>query len=770
MNDQKESGLMQQIWNRHWRKLIVAEVLLVFVLGYMTRGDSSPIARVASKDDAPAKEAAKPLFWTCSMHPEVELPNNKKKCPKCQMALIRVTSHSAIKKTGLRQLTISTAARELMQIKTSRVERRFVAAEIRMSGKVDYDETRLKHVTARVPGRLDRLFVDYTGVQVKEGDHLVSIYSEQLYTAQQELIAAVKSKTSGQPRSNFFDAGVDLVESSREKLRLLGVTEQQVAAIEKQSKPSDHMTFYSPIAGIVVEKMKQEGDRVDVGDRIYTVADLSHLWVKLDAYESDLQWVRYGQKITFTTAAYPGEIFDGQIAFIDRVLTAQTRTVKVRVNVPNPSGKLKPEMFVRAIVHSRVASGGRVMDAALAGKWISPMHPEIVKDVPGNCDICNMPLVRAESLGYVAAEEGDLSKPLVVPVSATLITGTRAIVYVEDTKAKEPTFHGREIVLGPRAGKYYLVLNGLKEGEVVVTNGNFKIDSALQIQAQPSMMTPGRDRDNLAETKTKLPVGFEDGLYRLVAGFGTLEKTLNEKDIEPTKSGFAEFNEILQGIDASLLKDHPKMIWDELSMLISNDAVEGQNIKRLEDAVPIAASLTRLMQRLQTQMGIKPSRRKRYNVPSEFREQLAQVWGAYQSLAEALAQDDLPKSRIGVDELQASLKSTDATLLNDPETRNGWMAEQRNLTKIVADLKTSRDIKTVRENFAPLSGQMFVIVRSFGVGENVSVYQHYCAMAFNKRGAAWLQADEEVRNPYFGSTMLRCAEHSELIVGERTNP
>ncbi len=240
----------------------------------------------------------------------------------------------------------------------------------------------------------------------------------------------------------------------------------------------------------MIEKLKQEGDRVRTGDRIYTVADLSHLWVQMDAYESDLAWLRYGQKVEFTTEAYPGEVFKGKIAFIDPVLNKETRTVKVRVNVSNEDGRLKPEMFVRAVVQSRVASGGRILDASLAGKWISPMHPEIVKDEPGNCDICGMPLVRAETLGYVTAEPSDSAKPLVIPVSAALLTGTRAIVYVQVPDAEEPTYNGREIVLGPRAGDYYLVKAGLKEGELVVTNGNFKLDSALQISAKPSMMTP----------------------------------------------------------------------------------------------------------------------------------------------------------------------------------------------------------------------------------------------------------------------------------------
>jgi len=228
---------------------------------------------------------------------------------------------------------------------------------------------------------------------------------------------------------------------------------------------------------------------VDTGTKIYTIADLSRLWVKLDAYESDMMWIRYGQEVEFTTEAYPGEVFTGRISFIDPVLDPKTRTVKLRVNIDNPDVKLKPEMFVRAVVRARVSAGGRVMDVAMVDKWICPMHPDVVKDSQGMCDICEMDLVTAESLGYVAVDEV-AEAPVVIPASAPLITGKRAVVYVQVPDKEKPTFEGREVVLGPRAGDYYIVESGLSEGQMVVTKGNFKIDSALQIQAKPSMMNP----------------------------------------------------------------------------------------------------------------------------------------------------------------------------------------------------------------------------------------------------------------------------------------
>jgi len=384
------------------------------------------------------------------MHPQIRQPKPGL-CPICAMKLIPVKEEGEEGAASMRRLVTTEAAMELMKVETSPVERKFVTATIRMVGKVDYDETRLAYIAAWVPGRIDRLFVDYTGITVRKGDHMVYLYSPELYAAQSELLEALKAARE------MSKAGVDIVreatlatvEAAREKLRLLGLTEEQVKEIERRGKATDHITIYSPVGGIVIHKNAQEGMYVRTGTRIYTIADLSWVWVKLDAYESDLQWLRYGQKVTFTTEAYPGEQFQGRIAFISPILDPRTRTVKVRVNVPNEDGRLKPEMFFRAVVESRVAASGRVMEPELAGKWMCPMHPEVVEDGPAKCRACGMPLVKTESLGFVALNEVEAARPLVIPASAPLITGKRAVVYLKVPGTKKPTFEGREIVLGP---------------------------------------------------------------------------------------------------------------------------------------------------------------------------------------------------------------------------------------------------------------------------------------------------------------------------------
>jgi Cu(I)/Ag(I) efflux system membrane fusion protein len=394
--------------------------------------------------------------------------------------------HSAMKHA--RHITLSDTAQKLASIQVMPVERKFVTAEISMFGKIDYDETKLAYITARVPGRLDRLYVDYTGISVRKGDHLVYLYSPELLTAQEELIQALKRvRTKNNDRKYVQKDSFSILEAVREKLRLWGLTESQIKQIEKKNKPSDHITIYAPISGTVIHKNAMEGMYVNTGTQIYTIADLNRVWVKLEAYESDITWIRYGQKVEIRTETYPGERFEGRISFIDPILNQKTRTVAVRVNVENRDGRLKPGMFVRGIVYSRMSAGGKVVEPDMAGKWISPMHPEIIKDRPGKCDICGMPLVQAEMLGYAAAEPKNA--PIVIPATVPLITGKRAVVYVR-IPDNSTMFEGREVVLGPRAGNYYIVLKGLHEGELVVVNGNFKVDSAMQIEAKPSMMNP----------------------------------------------------------------------------------------------------------------------------------------------------------------------------------------------------------------------------------------------------------------------------------------
>ncbi len=523
-SSEKKASVLSRIVGKLWIVVLIAAMLCV---GYWVGK-----TRAGRGQDTATDIEAKAQIWTCSMHPQIKLPNPGL-CPLCNMDLIPLTSDENETDAGMWELTVSENAAKLMDIEVAPVDRKFVAATVRMVGKVDFDETTLAYITAWIPGRLDRLFVDYTGVPVSKGDHLISLYSPELISAQEELLQAIAaakniSDTETGVMRKFSES---TAKAARDKLRLWGLTPEQIAEIEKTGKVSDHMTIYAPTSGIVIHKNAVEGMYVKTGTRIYTIADLTKIWVKLDAYESDLEWIRYGQKVEFTTVSYPGRPFKGTISFIDPILDEKTRTVKVRVNVSNPDGMLKPGMFVKAVVKSQVASEGRIMDADLIGKWICPMHPEIIKKTPGECDICQMPLVRTEDMGYVSDDPATMEKPLVIPVTAALVTGTRAIVYVKVPETEKPTFEGREIALGPRAGDYYLVRSGLGEGELVVVNGNFKIDAELQIRAKPSMMSPGptdahKGHEHMGKTEEGIDDGFRVQLSKVFDGYFSMQRAL----------------------------------------------------------------------------------------------------------------------------------------------------------------------------------------------------------------------------------------------------
>ncbi len=635
-----------------WKSLKVVLIIIVtFILGYAVRTVTGPVGPAAQHEHAAQSGADQNQWWTCSMHPQIRQPKPGK-CPICFMDLIPVASSGG--DLGERQISFSQAAVKLMEIATTPVERKFVTAEVRMVGKIDYDEAQVKNITAWVPGRIDRLFVDFTGTTVNKGDHMVELYSPELISAQAELLQALKAvENASAAASELVKRTTEAtLEAAREKLRLLGLTAEQIGKIESSGRTVTHITIYSPIGGIVIHKNATEGVYVETGTPIYTVADLSRLWVKLDAYESDLPWIRYGQKVEFTTEAYPGEVFHGTINFIDPILNEQTRTVKVRVNVDNPQGKLKPQMFVRAVVRSQVALGGRVMAPEMAGKWICPMHPEVVKAEAGTCDVCGMDLVTTESLGYVV--DTIKEAPLVIPTSAPLITGTRAVVYVQLPGKEKPTFEGRQVTLGPRAGDHYLVKEGLAAGELVVTKGSFKIDASLQIQAKPSMMNPSAGQQQAPES---------------------------------------------------------------------------------------------------------------LEVPTAFREQ---VWGVvekYLSLHQALAGDDEDGAVTAAQAAIGALSAVDMSLVGG-KPHEVWMSSTAEMNKALGAIKEGVQIEAERQAFEQLSKELIAVVQQFGIPENRSLYRIHCPMAFNNKGADWLQQDKDTRNPYFGASMLKCGEIAEVIGGK----
>lgn len=458
-------------------------VITVFFIGRQFGGAEKPIVEQVHTES----ETAAPTIWTCSMHPQVKLPEPGQ-CPICFMDLIPLVQHED--SDNPLELKLSPAAAELAEIEVSPVVRKEVETVISLSGKVEYDETLISRIAAWIPGRLERLFVDYTGIHVEKGDHLVELYSPELITAQEELIQAYHQYQNNSDDARLRHETIEkTLNAARDKFRLLGLTDKQIFEIENRDTPTDHVTIYSPASGYVIHKNAVEGMYVSTGTPIYTIADLSRVWVVLDAYESQIPMLNFGQEVTFEPEALPGKLFSGRIAYIDPVINEKTRTVNVRLNISNDDGFLKPGMFVRANVESVLDADGRAINHEMAGKWVCPMHPEIIQDHMGTCDVCGMDLVQAEDLGIINTPSTD-ELPLVVPASAVLKTGKRAVVYVRKSATDGPVFEGREVVLSSRADDYYIIKSGLTEGEEVVTKGSFKIDSAMQISAKSSMMNP----------------------------------------------------------------------------------------------------------------------------------------------------------------------------------------------------------------------------------------------------------------------------------------
>ncbi len=605
-----------------------------------------------SQENADEKEID---FWTCSMHPQIKLPEAGK-CPICAMDLIPVykddhSDHDSAKVS----LKLSPSAEKLAEVSTTPVIKQAVLKEVRMVGLLDYDETRLTHITAWVPGRIDRMFVDYTGVSVNKGDHMLELYSPELISAQEEVIQAAKSIT------RLRASGSTLVQRSteqahtaaREKLRLLGLTESQVKEIERRGTASDDVTIYAPSSGVVIERNATEGMYVQTGTRIYSIADLSTLWLHLDAYESDLPWLRYGQDLEFTTQAIPGKVFHGTVSFISPVVNQMTRTTQIRVNVDNSTGALKPGLFVNGVVKAKVYAEGKVIDTSLRGKFIGPMHPEIVKDEPGACPICGMDLVKAEDLGYIT-DDSKASIPLIIPVSAPLLTGKRAVVYVKDPE--KSLYELREVVLGPRSGDHYIVESGLKEGELVVTSGAFKIDADLQIKGKKSMMNP-------------------------------------------------------EGIMQSGGHDH---------------GGEGGSAKTKQGSIDDS-----------THSGHKIESTQKEHLPKEYESAIR----AYLDLSEALASDDLNATKQAAKKLVASGTSLPKGALRDE------------LARLKDDFQSITD---ARIRFGQISKTLLTELTRYHVPKELRANKVYCPMALDGAGAYWLQRGDEVRNPYYGASMLSC--------------
>jgi Cu(I)/Ag(I) efflux system membrane fusion protein len=467
------------------RKVLIAAVPILLAAGTVM----AVVLWPGGKVDEPAPQGE----WTCSMHPQIRLPGPGK-CPICGMDLVPVerqaSERARIEQTG--------------GVESEPVGYRELSKEVRTVGKLDYNEARVAYIAARVAGRVDRVHADFTGIQVKQNDHLVDIYSPDLIVTAQNLRDALAS------------GNATLANIARDRLRLWGLLPEQIKGIETAKGPKVLLTVSAPIGGTVIEKTVRVGQYVKEGDSLYRIADLDPIWLYLDVYENDLAWIRYGQQVDVALEAYPGEAFRGTVVFIDPFLDDKSRTVRVRVNLKNPERKLKPAMYAAAVIRARLRPDGSAELTGLEGKYICPMHPEVIRDAAGKCPVCEMALERVPDLRPVrphakdehahhghdhAAPLPDAAKPppgqvLAVRATAVLNTGRRTIAY---RKRLDGAYELVELVVGPlaegkddtgRVAAYYPVMKGLKPGDRVVVRGGFLLDSQRQIEGMPSLLFP----------------------------------------------------------------------------------------------------------------------------------------------------------------------------------------------------------------------------------------------------------------------------------------
>ncbi len=479
---------------RWWIKLFVQPALLLacgamVIVGLGVAQQLGFISAGTSGGQSHASAGGEAARYICPMMctPPQSEPG---RCPVCAMELVPSTSGGG--NTDSRSIQIDPAARRVANIRTVAVTSMPVIRTIRAIGELSYDEGTLKTLSAYVDGRLDRLYADYTGVVVSQGDHLALVYSPRLYTAQVELLLAKKarqdSRSATLTRVTQFKR--DLYESSRQRLIELGMTAPQIDQLERAGEANSRMHLCAPISGTVIEKFVVEGQYVKEGQAIYRLADLSTVWLMLELFPEDAATIRYGQKVEATLQSLPGRTFTGRVAFIDPTVEPKTRTVGVRVVIENRDGLLRVGDYAKATIEAPLTGSvdrqGGIYDPELADKWISPRHPHVVESSAGKCRICGVDLVPAARFGFTAeASAGD--EALVVPRDSVLMAGSNSVLYVETEPGR---FEIRRVVLGPSCGDQIVVLSGVKNGEQVATRGNFLIDSQMQLAGNPSLIDP----------------------------------------------------------------------------------------------------------------------------------------------------------------------------------------------------------------------------------------------------------------------------------------
>ena len=389
-------------------------------------------------------------LYHCPMHPTYisDKPGN---CPICGMELVPIGLNKTVapgqqsvslpesKVPGYVPVIIPKERIESMGITLAEARRTELDQSIRTYGQVAFDETRIHHVHTKFEGFIENLYANYVGQYVHRGDPLFTIYSPDLYATENEYLLALKAKEQmsllPQSDANFKIENIDLVGAARQRLALWDIGENEIREIERTRKPIRALTISSAVSGYVTVKMAQHGLKVSPADNLYDIVDISTVWVFADIYEVNLPLVNVGQPATVTSPYHPGRTWHGRITFINPTVDPATRTVKARLEFPNPNDALKPDMYTDIVIGGARGTG------------------------------------------------------IAVPENAVITTGERNIVFVAREKG---LFEPREVILGVRVRNLYEIKKGVSEGEKVVTGANFLLDSESRLKAAVSSGIPGK--------------------------------------------------------------------------------------------------------------------------------------------------------------------------------------------------------------------------------------------------------------------------------------
>ena len=530
--------------------LVAISLILGALIGYLIKPSlNQPTSTSTHQPINPSAHqhinpSAHQQIWTCSMHPQIR-QNEQGDCPICGMDLIPLEDDQNAD-IDPNAISMSPTAMQLANVSTAFVGKMNPVKQVRLNGKVQADERIVYSQSSHIPGRIEKLLVNFTGEFVNKGQTIAYIYSSELVTAQEELFEAQKIAET-QPQ---------LFAAAKEKLKNWKLSEKQIEEILKSGMTKDEFPVVADVAGYVTSKKINLGDYVRKGETIYEIADLSKVWVLFDVYESDISWVKKGDKVKFTVASLPGESFMSSITFLDPVIDPKTRVAKARLEYNNPNGKLKPEMFASGMVQAKLANK---------------------------------------------------SNSIVVPKTAVMWTGKRSVVYVKTNSEQGVNFIMREITLGSSLGDSYLVEAGLMEGEEIAVNGTFSIDAAAQLAGKPSMMSPeggqvmtghnhggtttesnvsheGLEEQNKSTTLKPLSIDKQakEALQPLYKSYLNWKDALTNDDFKEAQKNATNLKSALEKVDMGLFKDEAHMVWMDFQGRLAKSLEHIQHFSDIE--------------------------------------------------------------------------------------------------------------------------------------------------------------------------------------------